>query len=387
MSSPHFRLLVSDGRNTCETAPPCEVAKDLKKQNPGLTISVVSLRTDQDDVRCVADVTGGYYTTADTGRQLQVRAKAALDEVHARLMLSPSGVAGIAVGASHAGIRSEVPDFPGLETGTLRDWNGEKVTVVVWLDCEWFFKDQSLVAISTVENGAGHTVDGVAVGQPISQAEEILGQPITEITEGDSRVRVYPANQTGLHWRVLTDLENLIRQVVLCRCGTTSDALVLSFEGLGPWKVVGQDLVDISEFESVPDGCFSYWSPPGYQGKGIVFQPIGFSQDEVADDFEIWVGPPDDPAEESPVVTYAGARIGMTLGEIKKLHPDLRIETKTDNYGHTDFPVIRSGEREMMFFIEGYFGPDISADRTPKDSSIVTHIRLRDWKADGTGGC
>ncbi|RRD48775.1 VWA domain-containing protein [Arachnia propionica] len=380
-------VLVSDGKNTCQAAPPCDVAKELKEQNPELTISVVSLRTDQEDVRCVAEATGGYYTTADTGKQLESRATAALDELKARRSLSPSGVEGITVGATHSAIRAAIPDFPALDATTTREWNGQTVTVVVWLDCEWLFKDDVLVAIGTGGDSQRQTIDGIGVGQQISAAEEFLGTPIVQLTEGNDHVRVYPASQTGLFWRVLTGADNVIRYIFLCRCGPSSDALVLSFDGLGPYKVTDKTLFASNELVQDPDGCMDWKTLPGYEGRGISLYQMGFKLEDptatVA--FEVFVHQPDDPTMQSPVVTYAGARVGMTLGEIKKLHPDLRIEHKLDNYGGSDLPVVRSGEREMIFFPDGYFGFD--EDRTPRDDKIITHILLRDWSWDATGGC
>ena len=371
-------VLVSDGRNTCETAPPCEVAKDLKQQNPGLTISVVSLRTDQDDVRCVADATGGYYTTADTGKQLQSRAKAALDEVTAKLALSPSGVDGIAVGASHAAIRAKVPGFPGLESGTSREWNGESVTVVVWLDCEWFFKDLSLVAIGAAENSSKRTIDGIAAGQRISEAEEFLGQPITQLAEGKSQVRVYPANQTGLYWRVWTgsDTDTVIKRVVLCRCAPTPDALVLSFEGLGPWRISDLGLAERGDLVPEAEICEGWLIPTGYEDGGFTIRrldPVGGTAP-----YEIWVGAPPS-GRKSPVVTYAGARIGMSFAEVKKLHPDLRFERKGGEPGGEPVAVVRSGERELIFL-----SPTIG---DVGDTAVVDQMIVRAWHPELYGEC
>ncbi|RRD05007.1 hypothetical protein EII34_08810 [Arachnia propionica] len=293
-----------------------------------------------------------------------------------RIEAAQQAVGGIAVGASHAGIRAEVPGFPGLETGTSRQWNGQSVTVVVWLDCEWFFEDGSLVAIGTVENSDGRTVDGIAPGQRISEAEEYLGQPIAQLTEDDSRVRVYPANQTGLHWRVVTGTDDVIRRIVLCRCAPTPDALVLSFEGLGQWKISGAGLVERGDLVPEAGICEGWLIPTGYEDDGFTIRRLDLAEGTAP--YEIWVATPAS-GKQSPVVTYAGARIGMSLAEVKKLHPDLRFERKGGEPGGEPVAVVRSGERELIFLSQTI--GDVA------DTAVVDQMIVRDWHPELYGEC
>ncbi len=60
-------LLVTDGNENCAPATYCQVAEDIARTKPGITISVVDL-TGYTDVSCVATATGGrvFRRAADT---------------------------------------------------------------------------------------------------------------------------------------------------------------------------------------------------------------------------------------------------------------------------------------------------------------------------------
>ncbi len=56
-------VLVSDGSEKCGDSA-CSVAKELKKSHPTLSIDIISLATDkiaEDNLRCIAEATGGIY--------------------------------------------------------------------------------------------------------------------------------------------------------------------------------------------------------------------------------------------------------------------------------------------------------------------------------------
>ncbi|NUU20183.1 MAG: VWA domain-containing protein [Streptomycetaceae bacterium] len=66
-------VLVSDGEDTCAPPPPCEVAKELKSQGVELTVDTVGFKTTgaaRDQLKCIADVTGGSYADADNAEAL-----------------------------------------------------------------------------------------------------------------------------------------------------------------------------------------------------------------------------------------------------------------------------------------------------------------------------
>ncbi len=72
---PRTIVLVSDGEDTCAPPPPCEVARDLVAQGIDVKIETVgffiqSNRQAQDQLRCIAETTGGTYRSADNSEEL-----------------------------------------------------------------------------------------------------------------------------------------------------------------------------------------------------------------------------------------------------------------------------------------------------------------------------
>jgi Ca-activated chloride channel homolog len=67
-------ILVSDGIENCD-ADPCAVAEDLKSKGIGLTVHTVGFGLDNQDaiaqLKCIAEKTGGTYTTANNAKELQ----------------------------------------------------------------------------------------------------------------------------------------------------------------------------------------------------------------------------------------------------------------------------------------------------------------------------
>lgn len=67
-------VLVSDGIDSCSPPPPCEVAKQLKKEGVDLTIHAIGFRVDakaRADLSCITDATGGTYSDASSGDELE----------------------------------------------------------------------------------------------------------------------------------------------------------------------------------------------------------------------------------------------------------------------------------------------------------------------------
>ena len=66
-------ILVSDGVATCTPPPVCDVAKELKEQGIDLVINTVGFNVEpeaQQELQCIADVTGGTYADASDADSL-----------------------------------------------------------------------------------------------------------------------------------------------------------------------------------------------------------------------------------------------------------------------------------------------------------------------------
>ncbi len=219
-STPQAIVLVSDGEDTCDT-PPCDTAAQLKKSHPGLTISTVGFKVDgpaAEQLRCIAEATGGLAVQAANANQLAARLLATQDLSAANTSLTNTGVFGLALGTSSADVHAKYPDFPDINTkGTV---------TVVWRDCDFGFVDGTLDSIRP--HRAGRTIDGVVVGGPVTKAVELYGPPLANTTNNDGtltvifdadpsadaayRMDVDPGGNTG------ATLTGTITTITLCRC-------------------------------------------------------------------------------------------------------------------------------------------------------------------------
>lgn len=225
-------VLVSDGEDTC-SPPPCDVAGDLHRANPRLTISTVGFRTDgqaSDQLSCIADTTGGLFVTADDADQLTRRLAATTDLGSAATALTTVGRSGIRIGDFHDAIVTQNPGFPALSSGERRDMDGQQRVVVVWRDCDWAFTPGGeLVAIAP--HGDSATIDGITTGQSVRDATAVLGDPTSDAVESGMRVLDFSADRhSGTAWRIYADGpggDAHITAIVLCRCLPGSGAAAL----------------------------------------------------------------------------------------------------------------------------------------------------------------
>ncbi|MFJ3641513.1 VWA domain-containing protein [Streptomyces sp. NPDC090108] len=69
-------VLISDGEDTCQPLDPCEVAREIAGKGIGLTIDTLGLVPDaktRDQLSCIADATGGTYTSVQHKEELSDR--------------------------------------------------------------------------------------------------------------------------------------------------------------------------------------------------------------------------------------------------------------------------------------------------------------------------
>ncbi|NDJ90929.1 VWA domain-containing protein [Mycolicibacter kumamotonensis] len=220
---PQAIILVSDGEDTCGT-PPCDTARDAEGKYPNIAISTVGFKTEgnaSDQLRCIADVTGGLFVPAQNASQLAARLLATQNVEQAQNSLSSNGIGDIALGTSLADIRKAHPDFPDASTSGS--------VVIVYRDCDLGFVDGVLDSI-TQHNG-GRTIDGVTAGTPLSRVVELYGNAVKTETDGHGGYRLtFTADPAaGAGYRVLVEdytesggtVTGQVKTITLCRCAGT----------------------------------------------------------------------------------------------------------------------------------------------------------------------
>ncbi|HEY5835316.1 VWA domain-containing protein [Streptomyces sp.] len=75
-------VLITDGEDTCQPLDPCEVAREIAARGVHLVIDTLGLIPDastRDQLTCIAEATGGTYTTIQHQQQLSSRVKQLVD--------------------------------------------------------------------------------------------------------------------------------------------------------------------------------------------------------------------------------------------------------------------------------------------------------------------
>lgn len=73
-------VLISDGEDNCSSRPPCEVMRELKKNNLDVRVETVGVALEgnqeaRDQLRCIAEASGGAYYDADNSDALSAALK------------------------------------------------------------------------------------------------------------------------------------------------------------------------------------------------------------------------------------------------------------------------------------------------------------------------
>ncbi len=106
-------VLISDGEDTCQPLDPCEVARSIAAQGIHLTIDTLGLVPDaktRDQLLCIAEATGGTYTSVQHTDQLSNRVGQLVDRT-ADPVVTPVAVKGTA----------DCGDAPQLKPGLYND--------------------------------------------------------------------------------------------------------------------------------------------------------------------------------------------------------------------------------------------------------------------------
>ncbi|NEB78702.1 VWA domain-containing protein [Streptomyces sp. SID14478] len=106
-------VLISDGEDTCQPLDPCEVAREISAKGIGLTIDTLGLVADaktREQLSCIADATGGTYTSVRHKEELTDRVGQLVDRA-ADPVVTPVAVDGAA----------RCADAPPLKSGLYTD--------------------------------------------------------------------------------------------------------------------------------------------------------------------------------------------------------------------------------------------------------------------------
>ncbi|MFJ9833887.1 VWA domain-containing protein [Streptomyces sp. NPDC101169] len=106
-------VLISDGEDTCQPLDPCEVAREIAAKGIGLTIDTLGLVPDaktRDQLSCIADATGGTYTSVRHKEELSDRVGQLVDRA-ADPVVTPVAAEGAA----------ECAKAPALKSGLYTD--------------------------------------------------------------------------------------------------------------------------------------------------------------------------------------------------------------------------------------------------------------------------
>lgn len=238
-SGPANIVLVSDGVDTCAPPSSCEVASQVHRDHPQVTINVVAFGVDGDEaaqqqMTCIGRVGGGTSVTASNPSQLGSHLRAATSADPTRL--SALGSHGVRFGMSLDEVRAAVD---GAKLGEPRTVGG---VVVILVDCGWGtveLRDGRVYAI-TPQDTSTPTAEGIAPGSARADVEALYGAPVpADAAAADAVVyQVQPGSRVG--YRVTYDAANTVKYVIVCRCVAASAVSgdvpdwEVDFDGAGP---------------------------------------------------------------------------------------------------------------------------------------------------------
>lgn len=286
-------VLVSDGVDTCAPPSSCEVASQLHRDNPRLSINVVGFGVDDDEqaqqqMTCIGGVGGGTAVSASDPAQLLSRLRAASTAVSNTRDLSVNGTRGVRLGMTLDEVRAAVD---GAQVGVPKTVDG---VVVIVVDCGWgtvTLHDNRVYAI-TPRSTKTATAEGIHPGSTLQQAAALYGNPVATDTADNGPSQVYqvqPGSPIG--YRMFYDsATNRIRTIIVCRCVPESvlasadpSQWLIDYDGVGPLHL-GMTL-DAAR-QAVPgltkgsDDGQPWWALPGSTGLTAV---------ELSDDHGVWL--------------------------------------------------------------------------------------------------
>ncbi|WP_250402659.1 VWA domain-containing protein [Streptomyces cellostaticus] len=191
-------VLISDGEDTCQPLDPCEVAREIAAKGIGLTIDTLGLVPDaktRDQLSCIADATGGTYTSVRHKEELSDRVGDLVDRA-ADPVVTPVATEGAA----------ECAKAPALKSGLYTD--REEFGQPRWYKVDLDPGQELRASVSVADDRAVHPDYGVLLRAVTLHGREIVRGEAA----GDGRTDVI---STGLRYpRPRSDDEDATAETV-----------------------------------------------------------------------------------------------------------------------------------------------------------------------------
>ncbi|TGA92683.1 VWA domain-containing protein [Streptomyces sp. MZ04] len=176
-------VLISDGEDTCQPLDPCEVARKIAAEGIHLTVDTLGLVPDaktRDQLSCIAEATGGTYTSVRHTDELSGRVKQLVDRA-ADPVATPVAAKGAA----------QCSDAPQLKAGLYTD--REKFGEHRWYRVDVEPGKELRASVSVAADRAVHQDYGVLLRASTERGREI----VRGAEAGDGRTDVI---STGLRY-------------------------------------------------------------------------------------------------------------------------------------------------------------------------------------------
>ncbi|MGV9417224.1 VWA domain-containing protein [Streptomyces sp. NPDC003674] len=157
-------VLISDGEDTCQPLDPCEVAREIAAKGIGLTIDTLGLVPDaktRDQLSCIADATGGTYTSVRHKEELTDRVGQLVDRA-ADPVVTPVATEGA----------GECAAAPALKSGLYTD--REEFGQQRWYKVEVNPGQELRASVSVADDRAVHPDYGVLLRAVTLHGREIV---------------------------------------------------------------------------------------------------------------------------------------------------------------------------------------------------------------------
>ncbi|MGV9907316.1 VWA domain-containing protein [Streptomyces sp. NPDC003388] len=157
-------VLISDGEDTCQPLDPCEVAREIAAKGIGLTIDTLGLVPDaktRDQLSCIADATGGTYTSVRHKEELSDRVGQLVDRA-ADPVVTPVATEGA----------GECAAAPALKSGLYTD--REEFGQQRWYKVEVNPDQELRASVSVADDRAVHPDYGVLLRAVTLHGREIV---------------------------------------------------------------------------------------------------------------------------------------------------------------------------------------------------------------------